>query len=164
MKGTKIGMEVAVSPPPSKVTDDSGDESGAPRPLYESISLALRDSIHSVASQRNLFMGAPSTSSDEEKSTNKASLMDKEKEPDEMEKTGETVGTCSICFEDAALFTLSGCKHQFCVDCLGAYLEGNITERALPLVCPERDCETEIKNADVKQLVPPGMLLQNSLT
>lgn len=131
-------MDVAEGPPPQ----DASEEPGSPRPIIESISLALRDSIRSVASQRSAFL-ARSTSSDEKP------VAAEEKKPDD-------TGTCSICMEDATLFTLSGCKHSFCKDCLNMYLEGNITEHVLPLMCPERDCETEITKEDVKQLVQPG--------
>jgi hypothetical protein len=89
----------------------------------------------------------------------------KKEEKEEKEEGKEETGTCTICFEDSTLFSLSRCKHSFCADCLEAYLEGNITEHALPLICPERDCETEIPNEDVKKLVKEGMgsLLDGSL-
>eukprot|EP01127_Copromyxa_protea_P009343 TRINITY_DN2198_c0_g1_i4.p1 TRINITY_DN2198_c0_g1~~TRINITY_DN2198_c0_g1_i4.p1 ORF type:complete len:221 (-),score=33.42 TRINITY_DN2198_c0_g1_i4:615-1208(-) len=110
-----------------------GNDSQVQRPFIESISLALRDSIRSVASQRSFLM-----TTDVETSVKEESL----------------TGTCTICLEDdVELFTLSQCQHSFCVDCLGAFLEGNITDHNLPLVCPERDCGTEIPNSETKKLV-----------
>lgn len=98
-------------------------------------------SIRSVASQRSVL--ARSTSESEGMST--------KNEPEKGVK-----GTCSICMEEATLYTLAQCQHSFCTDCLETFLEGNITEHILPLVCPERDCETEIDREDVRQLVKPG--------
>lgn len=61
--------------------------------------------------------------------------------------------TCPICYgefhkvEDVA--SLSNCGHKTCAACIQGYLQQRIDDRALPIICPHRDCGSECAAQDV---------------
>ena len=67
---------------------------------------------------------------------------------------------CQICYDTIKAeeyLPLEGCGHMFHPACIHEYLEGEITSRRFPLLCPFGNCKVEIREIDLQERLTPEM-------
>ncbi|CAN6919920.1 unnamed protein product [Brassica oleracea] len=73
---------------------------------------------------------------------------------------GVVVEACVICYEDVpadAKFTVSGCFHRICFECMRLYITHSLLNRSR-LICPNTGCKSELKPADCNRIADPDQL------
>ena len=79
---------------------------------------------------------------------------------------------CKICMESYEMddenddqeepFCLQQCENVFHAECLVTYLETQIKDSKLPLVCPDAGCREEIADTDLKELLSRELYVKYS--
>ncbi|XP_009111429.2 uncharacterized protein LOC103836882 [Brassica rapa] len=73
---------------------------------------------------------------------------------------GVVVEACVICYEDVPAdtkFTVSGCFHRICFECMRNYITHSLRHRSR-LICPNTGCKSELKPADCNRIADPDQL------
>ncbi|KAG2249406.1 hypothetical protein Bca52824_089034 [Brassica carinata] len=73
---------------------------------------------------------------------------------------GVVVEACVICYEDVpadAKFTVSGCFHRICFECMRLYITHSLLNRSR-LICPNTGCKSELKPADCNRIADQDQL------
>jgi hypothetical protein len=74
---------------------------------------------------------------------------------------GDQAKTCLICYTPITQGKsqhLLSCRHQFCTECLKAYITEQISTRTLVIRCPGQSCRSILTDSVIKQLVTPSTL------
>ncbi|XP_058108728.1 E3 ubiquitin-protein ligase RSL1-like [Magnolia sinica] len=64
---------------------------------------------------------------------------------------------CKICMEPKnpnEIFTVSGCRHVFCSDCIGQHVAAKIQDNAALVRCPEPGCEVTLDPIVCRPILP----------
>lgn len=67
---------------------------------------------------------------------------------------------CSICYEDTnaqLMFTVDGCRHQYCSFCVKQHVEVKVLNGDLPK-CPYEGCKSEINIGSCQKILEPKLL------
>ncbi|XP_022721674.1 probable E3 ubiquitin-protein ligase RNF144A-B [Durio zibethinus] len=68
---------------------------------------------------------------------------------------------CEICFdrkERHQMFTISGCSHSFCSDCVRTYVKTRLEQNITVIMCPGENCKLSLELEACRPLLPKEVI------
>ncbi|KAL5077249.1 hypothetical protein RYX36_016233 [Vicia faba] len=95
-------------------------------------------------------------SNDERKKKKPAPNLDYMK-PEKMNSGESSRSLCGICFHskpDPDMFKSNSCNHSFCVDCISKYMDSEINNNMVKVICPNPNCYMKLKPEHLENIMP----------
>ncbi|PWA73506.1 IBR domain-containing protein [Artemisia annua] len=74
-------------------------------------------------------------------------------------ESSKKIETCVICLEDKSMdqfFSVKGCNHEYCCDCMKQHVEAKLRD-GMMAKCPHEGCESELKIDGCENILTPKL-------
>ncbi|GKD04085.1 IBR domain-containing protein [Tanacetum coccineum] len=74
-------------------------------------------------------------------------------------ESSKKIENCVICLEDKSMdqfFSVKGCNHEYCRDCMKQHVEAKLRDGMMPR-CPNEGCESELKIDGCENILTPKL-------